>query len=135
MIRKGMSIKTGFTLIEVLIVFILLIYISPLFLKVLEYMQNYPNQSTQRQNFIGLLQLRRSLSLGVNHIIEDDSICMTYKDDLMCFEEYENNLIAFPGTQYFLVNVSDITFEVKDDWLTIYYFSLNKDYFVKLIKI
>lgn len=98
-------------------------------------MSEFSVQITERQNFIGIIQLRRSLSLGVKHKISNDEVCMIYNDEEMCFEQFETNLIAYPGTQYFLVQVEDINFELIDDWLVINYISLLKEYSIKLIKI
>ena len=128
-------IKKGYTLIEVIISVTILSFISPLFIFVIKQMVNFSSNNTQRQNFIGIIQLRRSLSLGVKHIIESDQICMTYNDDLMCFEQYESNLIAYPGTQYFLVKVNDINFFKEDEWIMLEFESESKNYVVKLIKL
>ncbi len=98
-------------------------------------MMNFSTQTTERQNFIGIIQLRRSLSLGVKHNISHDNICMIYNDEEMCFEQFESNLVAYPGTQYFLVMVDDISFEQIDDWLVINYVSKLKEYSIRLIKI
>lgn len=128
-------IKKGYTLIEVIISITILSFISPLFIFVIKQMVNFSSNNTQRQNFIGIIQLRRSLSLGVKHIIESDQICMTYNDDLMCFEQYESNLIAYPGTQYFLVKVDDINFFNDEGWIMLEFESESKNYVVKLIKL
>lgn len=128
-------IKKGYTLIEVIISVTILSFISPLFIFVIKQMVNFSSNNTQRQNFIGIIQLRRSLSLGVKHIIESDQICMTYNDDLMCFEQYESNLIAYPGTQYFLVKVNDINFFNDEGWIMLEFESESKNYVVKLIKL
>lgn len=128
-------IKKGYTLIEVIISITILAFISPLFISVFKQMVNFSSNNTQRQNFIGIIQLRRSLSLGVKHIIESDQICMTYNDDLMCFEQYESNLIAYPGTQYFLVKVDDINFFNDEGWIMLEFESESKNYVVKLIKL
>lgn len=128
-------IKKGYTLIEVIISITILSFISPLFVFVIKEMVNFSSNNTQRQNFIGIIQLRRSLSLGVKHIIESDQICMTYNDDLMCFEQYESNLIAYPGTQYFLVKVDDINFFNDEGWIMLEFESESKNYVVKLIKL
>lgn len=128
-------IKKGYTLIEVIISITILSFISPLFVFVIKEMVNFSSNNTQRQNFIGIIQLRRSLSLGVKHIIESDQICMTYNDDLMCFEQYESNLIAYPGTQYFLVKVNDINFFNDEGWIMLEFESESKNYVVKLIKL
>lgn len=132
---EGSYIRKGFTLIETIISVSILVYISPLFLMIIDNMSHYDYQITERQNFIGIIQLRRSLSLGVNHSINQNEVCMIYNDENMCFEQFENNLIAYPGTQYFLVKVHDVNFEMIDNWLVINYLSESKEYSIKLIQI
>ena len=53
----------------------------------------------------------------------------------MCFEQYESNLIAYPGTQYFLVKVDDINFFNDEGWIMLEFESESKNYVVKLIKL
>lgn len=120
-------------MIEVLISTFILFLITPIFLNTFSSLINYPNNFTVRQNNIGILQLRRSLSLGRKHIIEDDSICMNFKDEEMCFELNDSNLIATPGTQFFLINIDDLNFELNEGWLYINYQLLNKNYKYRLI--
>ena len=86
-----------------------------------------------RQNQIGILQLRRYLSLGLEHSIEEDKVCMLFKDEDFCFYQYDLNLIGTPGTQYFLVGVDDVLFTVEDKWLMIEFDSLKKRYQYRLI--
>lgn len=130
-----MIIKKGYTLIEVIISVLILTFISPIFISVIDKMINLSSNITIRQNFIGIIQLRRSLSLGVKHVINDDQVCMTYDDEIMCFEQYESNLIAYPGTQYFLVKVNDIYFCEEDGWIKIEYESESKNFEFKLVKL
>ncbi len=113
---------------------LILFLITPIFLNTYKFLVNYPNNFTARQNNIGILQLRRSLSLGRNHVVENDSICMNFKDDEMCFELNESNLIATPGTQYFLINIDDLNFELNEGWLYINFQSLNRNYEYRLIR-
>lgn len=121
-------------MIEILISSLILFLITPIFLSTFGFLVNYPNNFTVRQNNIGLIQLRRSLSLGRDHIIESDSICMNFNDDEMCFELNDSNLIATPGTQFFLINIDELNFEINEGWLYIIFHSLNRKYEYKLIR-
>lgn len=127
--------RNGFTLIEVLIASSILFAISPIFLTIFRFIQNYPIDFSIRQNNIGIIQLRRSLSLGINHIIDLDSVCMIFKGEEMCFEQYETSLVAYPGTQYFLINIESLMFECIEEWIVISYISNNIEYTIKLVKI
>jgi len=109
--------------------------ISPIFFTILKFIIDYPIDFSERQNNIGIIQLRRSLSLGTDHIINFDSVCMIFKSEEMCFEQYETNLVAFPGTQYFLVNIDSVMFEFVEEWLIISYYSNNMEYSKKLVKL
>jgi len=108
--------------------------LTPIFFITVKSIINYPNSFTVRQNNIGILQLRRSLSLGIDHVVDEDSICMNFKDDEMCFELNETNLIAFPGSQFYLVNIDDLYYELDEEWIYIHFQSLNKNYTYKLIR-
>lgn len=108
--------------------------LTPIFISTYNFLINYPNNFTIRQNNIGIIQLRRSLSLGRDHIIENNSICMNFKDEEMCFELNDSNLIASPGTQYFLINIDDLNFDLRDGWLYIFFQSQNRLFEYKLIK-
>jgi hypothetical protein len=127
--------RKGFTLIEVIIATSIIFFISPIFFTVFKFVQNYPKDLSIRQNNIGLIQLRRSLSLGIKHIVNSDSVCMVFKDEEMCFEQHETSLIAYPGTQYFLVDIDSLMFEFIDEWIVISYYSNNIEYITKLVKI
>ena len=127
--------RKGFTLIEVIIASSILFMISPLFFTILKSILDYPIDFSERQNNIGIIQLRRSLSLGTDHVINYDSVCMIFKGEEMCFEHYETNLVAFPGTQYFLVNIDSVMFEFIEEWLVITYSSDGLEYSKKLVKI
>lgn len=120
-------------MIETLISSLILFLITPIFFSVVETIINYPNNFTIRQNNIGILQLRRSLSLGRNHVVEEDTICMNFKDDEMCFELNETNLIATPGTQFYLVNIEDLYYEINEEWIYIHFQSTNRNFTYKLI--
>lgn len=109
--------------------------ISPIFLTIFKFIQNYPTDFSVRQNNIGIIQLRRSLSLGIDHTINFDSVCMIFKGEEMCFEQYESNLVAYPGSQYFLVNIDSLMFELIEEWIVISYYSNNVEYSSKLVKI
>ena len=75
----------------------------------------------------------RYLSLGINHEINDDRICMNYKDEDFCFYQNENSLIGTPGTQFFLVDVQNVVFYVEEKWLMISFESSNRAHQYQLL--
>ena len=64
----------------------------------------------QRQNSIGILQLRQFLALSENIEIKENKLCMLYNNNTFCFYEQTNRLIKTPGTEIYLINVSSILF-------------------------
>lgn len=64
----------------------------------------------QRQNSIGILQLRQFLALSENIEIKENKLCMLYNNNTCCFYEQTNRLIKTPGTEIYLINVSSILF-------------------------
>jgi len=113
--------QNGFTMIELMLCLALSALLSPIVVKLLQFQIKFPDQNTIRQNQLGILQLRRYLSLGINHEINDDRICMNFKDEDFCFYQHENSLIGSPGTQFFLLDVLRYRFlcrrQMVDDFI------------------
>lgn len=120
--------QNGFTMIELMLCLALSALLSPIAIKLLQFQVKFPDQNALRQNQLGILQLRRYLSLGIDHEIDDDRICMNFKDEDFCFYQHENSLIGVPGTQFFLVDVQNIAFYIEDKWLMISFESTNRDH-------
>lgn len=118
-----MRVKQAFTLIEVLLA--LWIFSLSLNAFTLYYQALYELKSTNtdRQNLIGIIQLRRILSLGVDHRINDEELCMNFHTEETCFYEYEGFLMQEPGTQYYLINVEDVHFTLNENRITLQYTS------------
>ena len=125
--------QNGFTMIELLLCLALSALLGPILVKLLQFQVKFPDQNALRQNQIGILQLRRYLSLGINHEINDDRICMNYKDEDFCFYQNENSLIGTPGTQFFLVDVQNVVFYVEEKWLMISFESGNRAHKYQLL--
>ena len=125
--------QNGYTMIELLISLSLSLLLFSVLFKLIHHQLKYPDHNVFRQNQIGILQLRRYLSLGLEHSVEEDKICMIYKDEEFCFYQYDSSLIGIPGTQYFLVSVDDVLFSIEDKWLMIEFNSLEKKYKYRLI--
>ena len=109
----------GFTMIELLICLFLSTLLSPIAIRLLRFQLEFPDHNTIRQNQLGILQFRRYLSLGRDHKIEEDRVCMNYHDEDFCFYQHETNLIGTPGTQFFLIDVENISFVVEGHWLVL----------------
>lgn len=90
------------------------------------------SNTVQRQNRIGLIQLRRMLSLGRNHTVRGDETCMDYQAEETCFYLTNGRLIQTPGTQIYLIELEDIEFELEDRILSMTYWVLDQEFHVVL---
>lgn len=123
-----MSTKRAFTLIEALValwIFSLSLNAFNLYFQALNHLKS---SNIQRQNNIGLYQLRRVISLGLEHHVNDDELCMNYHAEETCFYEYEGFLMQEPGTQYYLIKVEGIYFTLEDQRILIHYKCEEKEY-------
>jgi hypothetical protein len=114
-----MSIKRGSSLVEALLSVFLMVLLTPLFIQVLSLLLNFPDTFIKRQNDIGLLQLRRILSLGHSHKLSHESLCMNYRDEETCFELFEDKLRQHPGTQYYMVGLEHVSFKKEGKWIVL----------------
>lgn len=105
-----MRTQSGYTLIETLLGLVLSIFILTYFLDVIQVLSNYPNRLVERQNQIGLTQLRQTISLGKDHHLEGEALCMNYQAETTCFEFNNGYLYQYPGTQVYLINLTSIRF-------------------------
>jgi hypothetical protein len=112
-----MPFRRAQTIVEALLSMVLIVIISPLFLQVLASMNRFPNYFIERQNNIGLIQLRRLISLGHSHRITQQSLCMNYRDEETCFELYQDKLRQYPGTQFYLIGIDDLSFRWHNHWI------------------
>lgn len=125
--------QNGYTMIELMISLSLSLLLFSILLKIVHLQIKYPDHNVFRQNQIGILQLRRYLSLGLEHVIEEDKVCMLFKDENFCFYQNENNLIGTPGTQFYLIDVDEVKFAIEDEWLMITFNSLVTSYRYRLL--
>lgn len=75
------------TLIEVLIVLLVGPLLMSTALSILNLLSHYDYQITERQNFIGLIQLRKRVALGSQIKISKDRLLMNYRNnelELIC---------------------------------------------------
>lgn len=127
--------KSGFTLIETLISLMISTLVIFGFLRLFETLERFNDTLVERQNALGILQLRQVLSLGQDFEVLGDEICMEYQTTQTCFYETNNHLIQVPGPQIFLIEISDLEFSNTQNILSISYFSLGKEYNKQLIVI
>lgn len=115
-----MCSRKGFTLIELSLA--LMIFSTSLMLWLLLF-QTFQQKSNIviRQNNIGLIQLRRIISLGKDFEVYDSELCMNFNDENVCFYEVNQRLIQTPGTQIYLLEVENIEFSKREGYIFMSY--------------
>ena len=112
-----MLARNSSTLIEQLIALLILVIVLNILFKPLILLQQFPDYLDQRQTLIGILQLRRALSLGHSFEVKSDQLCMNYRDERTCFYLSNRKLIQTPGTQVYLVSLNLIRFYIEKSWI------------------
>lgn len=110
-----MRTSKGFTLIELLIALLffpaIISFLTIIFAIVAESdISNY-----QRQNLIGILQMRQFFALSENIEINENRLCMLYNNSTSCFYEQTERLIKTPGTEIYLIHVSSVSFSKNEN--------------------
>ncbi len=116
-----MCSKKGFTLIEVFLALFIFNLSILLWLNLFKSLEHFDSRIDERQNFIGLNQLRRIVALGKEFEVNGFELCMNYRDEEVCFYENDHRLIQTPGTQIYLLNIRDVSFELKDGFIWMNY--------------
>lgn len=109
-----MRTSKGFTLIELLIALLFFPMILNFSIVILANFTETDMTTYQRQNVIGILQLRQFLALSENIEIIENKLCMLYNSNTCCFYEQSDRLIKTPGTEIYLINVSSISFTMNE---------------------
>jgi hypothetical protein len=111
----------AYTLIETLLVILLLPMVLTLTYTFLRVLYRYDYALTERQNFIGILQLRKRIGVGSDIVIKGDSLMMTYNNqniELLC---QNNQLIEVEGYMEYLIEIEDCEWKINDNFLSIGY--------------
>ncbi len=98
-----------------LIAMLFLPIILTLLTVILEVLVNSDISTYQRQNMIGILQLRQFLALSEKIEIKDNKLCVLFNNSVSCFYELTNRLIKTPGTEIYLIHVSSIQFSKNEN--------------------
>ncbi len=114
--------QKAYTLIEVSIALLILNTVVLLWLYLFNALNHFDAKIVERENRIGLIQLRRMIALGKDIKLNFDQLCMNFRDDEVCFYETNYRLIQTPGTQIYLLEVEDIEFEEKEDVFILTYY-------------
>lgn len=86
------------------------------------------SNSLERQNFLGILELRRQISLGHSISIKGDELCMDYQAEESCFYLSNQKLIQSPGTIIYLIALEDLSWNQDNQNIYIEYVVSGKSY-------
>lgn len=127
-----MYTRKAYTLIEVSIALLIVNTCVLLWIYLFNSLDHFEAKIVERENRIGLVQLRRMIALGKDYDVQLSELCMNFRDDDTCFYEVNNRLIQTPGTQIYLLNVSYVEFSEKDQIITMTY-EMNEEIYEEII--
>ncbi|NTW95060.1 MAG: prepilin-type N-terminal cleavage/methylation domain-containing protein [Erysipelotrichaceae bacterium] len=116
-----MRTRKAYTLIETMLVILLLPIVLALTYTFLRVLHRYDYGLTERQNFLGILQLRKRIAVGSDIVIKGDSLTMTYNNqniELLCQNE---RLIEVEGYMEYLLEIDDCEWKTSDNYLSLSY--------------
>lgn len=114
-----MLARRGTTLAEALLALVLMSVSLPILVMVLNTLKNYESDAVMRQNRLGILQLRRVVSLGHSHDVKQDELCMNYRTEATCFHLHDDKLLQTPGTQFYLIGLNHLSFYKQAGWIVL----------------
>jgi hypothetical protein len=115
--RHRLSSRTGLTLIEVVIGLLFLGLFQPLLITSISLAAKTDYQWTQRQNQIGVLQLRRKLAQGVGVLVSDREVSAIINDQRIRWVCEAGELVQNPGSMPYLINLSSCSWRKAGQYL------------------
>lgn len=100
-----MCSKKAYTLIETLLVIMLLPLLLSLAFSLFRILTKYEYDFTNRQNFIGIIQVRKRIALGSDISLKDFRLQMTYRNQLIEIFCDEDKLIEYDGYLEYLIGL------------------------------
>jgi type II secretory pathway pseudopilin PulG len=104
--RHRLSSSTGMTLIEVVIGLLVIALFQPLVFTAISLTTKTDYQWAQRQNQIGVLQMRRKLALGVEVNVSNREVSFILNDQRVFWVCQGNSLVQNPGSMPFLIDLT-----------------------------
>jgi len=111
----------AYTLIEVLLVMLMLPMILTLTFTLVKLLYRFDYGLIPRQNFIGILQLRKRVAVGSDIMIKGDSLMMTYNNrnvELLCQNDRLNEV---DGYMEYLIGIEDCEWISKNSLIYVSY--------------
>jgi prepilin-type N-terminal cleavage/methylation domain-containing protein len=101
--------RKAFTLIESVLALAIFTTSLVLIYHAFTILKYVDSNGIERQNFLGILELRRQISLGHSFSIKRDELCMDYQAEESCFYLSNHKLIQSPGTIIYLIALEDLS--------------------------
>jgi len=120
--------KKAYTIIETLVMVLLLPLVLSLTFTLVRLISLFDYGLNTRQNFIGILQLRKRVAVGSDIVIKDDSLQMTYDNhyvELLCQHDVLNEV---DGYMEYLIEIEACEWVIKDQMIYISYVYKENDY-------
>lgn len=113
------------TLIEVLIVLLVGPLLISTAVSMLNLLTHYDYQITERQNFIGLIQLRKRVALGSQIKISTDRLVMNYRNNELELICDEGKLYEINGYMEYLTGLDQCSWETEKGLIFLKYFYMQ----------
>jgi hypothetical protein len=113
--------QKAYTLIETLLIILVLPLILTLTFTLIKLLYRFDNHLDERQNLIGILQLRKRIAVGSDISIKGDALFMTYNNqdvELICQNDRLNEV---DGYMEYLINIEECDWKTKEAMIYISY--------------
>lgn len=120
--------RKAFTLIESLLALSIFTTSLMLIYHALNLLKFIDLNGIERQNFLGIIELRRQISLGHSFSIKGDELCMDYQAEESCLYLSNQKLIQSPGTIIYLIEVEDLSWNQDQQNIYIEYVLYGESY-------
>jgi len=108
-----MRTQKAYTLIETLLVLFVLPLILALIISLLKLISAYDFELTQRQNFIGIIQLRKRIAVGTNISLHDLQLVMSFDNREINIYCNDDKLIETEGYMEYLIGLEVCEWEIN----------------------
>ena len=113
--------KQAYTLIETLLVVLMLPILYSLSFSIFKILYKYDYDLTSRQNFIGILQLRKKVALGSDLELKGDSLIMTLNNQSIELYCQSDRLNQIDGYMEYLIDIQECSWKKEAKRLYITY--------------
>lgn len=119
--RHQLSSRSGLTLIEVVIGLMVLALLQPMLLTALSIVSKTDFQWVQRQNQVGILQLRRKVAQGVDMTLTAQELSLVINDQRIRLTCTGDTLIQNPGSMLFLLDLTSCEWRKRGQYITLHF--------------